>query len=172
MTVLVIDHSGYGPDEAKLNIENEKYTNPHVMSVEEADIGEWTDEHPLNNTKKQAAEFKRLFPEQEIPEGQWCRNGSEQDKPHDWLFCSLVFAKALSKLLKETEGVVIIPENDIMKLSPDQDAKSFVVHRSNGQIRIQSYQNRHFPDGQMVWQHEDDENPHSHPEYPENAEEN
>ena len=35
-----------------------------VMSIEVADCGEWSDEHPLNslNDETRAAEFARLFP--------------------------------------------------------------------------------------------------------------
>jgi hypothetical protein len=31
------------------------------MSIKEADIGEWHDDHPLNKLDKRHAEFERLF---------------------------------------------------------------------------------------------------------------
>ena len=126
-------------------------------SIEEADIGEWDDDHPLNNTKKQKAEFDRLFPTPTIPEGQWLRTDSENDKPQDWLFTSLVFAKALGKILKETEGVVVTPENDILKFMPFSDkTQSLIIHRENGQVKIMDLETEH-TDGEMVWLHKTEE---------------
>lgn len=48
VTLLVIDHNEYGPEEIKVNIENEEYTSPRVIDITESDIGEWHDGHPLN----------------------------------------------------------------------------------------------------------------------------
>lgn len=51
LEILIIDFDGVGVDIPEM-IENAKYPNycisPHVMSVKEADIGEWDEEHPLN----------------------------------------------------------------------------------------------------------------------------
>ncbi len=64
LEVIVIDHDGVG-DGITDTIENQRYPNhcisPHVVSVEERDIGEWSDAHPLNNTNTFDAEVKRLF---------------------------------------------------------------------------------------------------------------
>jgi predicted transcriptional regulator len=35
--------------------------NPNVMDIVSVDIGEWHDEHPLNNYKTAEAEYNRLF---------------------------------------------------------------------------------------------------------------
>ena len=61
LEVLVIDHEGLGPDEVKLCIENEKYMMPSVMDIKEVDIGEWSDDHPLNCRNTKDAEYKKLF---------------------------------------------------------------------------------------------------------------
>lgn len=64
VVLLIVDHDGVG-DRISETIENQKFPNrcisPHVMSIESADIGLWDDDHPLNNTSKQKAEFERLF---------------------------------------------------------------------------------------------------------------
>lgn len=71
VTLLIIDHDEVAESEGEKAIgeyiENARYPNrclsPHVMQIESRDMGEWTDEHPLNNTKLAGAEFKRLFGE-------------------------------------------------------------------------------------------------------------
>ena len=60
LEVLVIDHEGYGVNDAKITIEQGDGFMT-VISSKEADIGEWDDEHPLNYTDKQKAECERLF---------------------------------------------------------------------------------------------------------------
>lgn len=64
--ILIIDHDQLGPDEIPTVIENQKFPNwcihPNVMSVEEADIGEWHDDHPMNKTDSITSEYERLFP--------------------------------------------------------------------------------------------------------------
>lgn len=63
--LLVVDHDGLGAAGIAQEIENARYANrcisPQVMSTQEADIGEWTDEHPLNNTFRARIEYARLF---------------------------------------------------------------------------------------------------------------
>ena len=61
MTVLVLDHEGYGIEDAANCIESVRDWNPTVMSSKEADIGEWSDEHPLNSKSTMKAECDRLF---------------------------------------------------------------------------------------------------------------
>lgn len=52
ISVLVIDHDGLGAKGIKDNMEAVSYPNdclyPKVIGSEEADLGEWTDDHPLN----------------------------------------------------------------------------------------------------------------------------
>ena len=66
ITLMFVDHDGVGPTGAKNLIENARLPNHiragRVMALEEADIGEWEDDHPLNSSVTQAAEFARLFP--------------------------------------------------------------------------------------------------------------
>lgn len=64
LEVLVIDFDDVGDEVASL-IENARYPNdcisPSVMHVEARDIGEWSDEHPLNKRDKMKAAYKRIF---------------------------------------------------------------------------------------------------------------
>jgi len=63
--IMVVDLDELGPQEIKDVFENIKYPNhcmsPEVMDIEGRDIGEWDDEHPLNNIHKSEAEYRRLF---------------------------------------------------------------------------------------------------------------
>lgn len=62
--VLVIDFDQLGGDEIARTIQEANYPNdcidPRVESVEERDIGEWTDDHPLNKAGS-SLEYTRLF---------------------------------------------------------------------------------------------------------------
>jgi hypothetical protein len=64
VTLMIVDHDGIGTDGVKTVIENTRYPNhcisPSVMAIETQTV-EWSDDHPLNNTTKQRAEFDRLF---------------------------------------------------------------------------------------------------------------
>lgn len=57
LEVLVIDHEQRGPEEVKLCIENEKYMTPKVMNITEIDIGDWSDDHPLNKIKTDTSHY-------------------------------------------------------------------------------------------------------------------
>lgn len=50
--ILIIDHNEVG-DNIKDIIENTRYPNccinPHVIELVKAEIGEWNDNHPLND---------------------------------------------------------------------------------------------------------------------------
>jgi hypothetical protein len=52
LTVLVIDHDKIGEAEVKSVLEDARYPNrcigPLVQNIETFDIGEWSDDHPLN----------------------------------------------------------------------------------------------------------------------------
>ena len=65
LEVLVIDFDNVGDDIPSL-IENTKYPNwcisPTVIQAESKDIGEWSDDHPLNKNDTMKAEYKKLFP--------------------------------------------------------------------------------------------------------------
>jgi hypothetical protein len=64
VTLLIVDHDEVG-DRIKEHIENVRYPNhclrPTVMEVQEADIGEWDDDHPLNHYNTMEEEFDKLF---------------------------------------------------------------------------------------------------------------
>lgn len=63
--LLIIDFDGLGPTEIEATLEHQKYPNycisPSVKAIEEKDIGEWTDAHPLNHSETANDEYKRLF---------------------------------------------------------------------------------------------------------------
>ncbi len=65
LIVTVIDFDELGMQSVIDVLTNTRYSNdciaPHVLSAETRDCGEWSDEHPLNNTKTEAAEIARLF---------------------------------------------------------------------------------------------------------------
>ena len=65
VVLSIVDFDNVGADDVKIVLENTRYPNrcisPKVESLETMDIGEWTDEHPMNNSKTARAEFERLF---------------------------------------------------------------------------------------------------------------
>jgi hypothetical protein len=65
LEILIIDHDQLGEEEIKVVIENQKYPNycisPTVMDTKCNDIGEWSDDHPLNNFKEMKNEYSKLF---------------------------------------------------------------------------------------------------------------
>jgi len=64
VTLLINDHDEVG-DEIKNIIEDQKYPNyciaPLVMDIQSVDIGEWSDDHPLNKHSTMKEEFNKLF---------------------------------------------------------------------------------------------------------------
>lgn len=66
VTLLIIDMDELGAEEIKEVIENTHYANrciaPTVHSIETVEIGEWDDNHPLNQTDTADIEWRRLFP--------------------------------------------------------------------------------------------------------------
>jgi len=63
--ILIIDFDDLGSEEIESLVENARYPNhcinPSVKSIEERDIGEWDDNHPLNKMTTSDAEYERLF---------------------------------------------------------------------------------------------------------------
>lgn len=63
--VLVIDFDQLGGQEIAETLQTANYPNdcisPSVESIEERDIGEWTDDHPLNKAGC-SLEYQRLYP--------------------------------------------------------------------------------------------------------------
>lgn len=64
--ILIIDLEEVGLEEAASLIESANYPSdcirPIVMTSKEADIGEWSDDHPLNKRNTIEQEYNRLFP--------------------------------------------------------------------------------------------------------------
>jgi hypothetical protein len=67
VVITIIDFDNVGINAVKEIVENAVYPNrcisPTVISIEERDIGEWTDEHPLNKVDQYQEEIERIFRE-------------------------------------------------------------------------------------------------------------
>lgn len=65
LEVLVIDFDQLGAEGVKNAICTARYPNhcisPSVEAIQTVEIGPWSDDHPLNNSKTCEAEYKRLF---------------------------------------------------------------------------------------------------------------
>jgi hypothetical protein len=59
-----------------------------------------------------------------------------QDDPMDWLHGSLIFARALSLILREGQGVVVDIDGDA-KAPGYPDAKKVLVYYLNGMVHIE-----------------------------------
>lgn len=66
VTLFIIDLDRVGGEDIRIILEDQKYPNhcihPDVKEIVEADIGEWSDEHPLNHRATSGVEYNRLFP--------------------------------------------------------------------------------------------------------------
>jgi hypothetical protein len=67
LELLVIDFENHGKEEIEMLAMNARGLDPTVISIEGRDIGEWTDDHPLNRKSTAEAEFKRLFTPSSTP---------------------------------------------------------------------------------------------------------
>lgn len=72
VTLLVLSiNDDLDSDEIKSEIENVRYPNDcisvEVHDIESAEIGEWDDDHPLNQTATAINEWRRLFPSLNAP---------------------------------------------------------------------------------------------------------
>jgi len=84
VVLTIIDHDELGRDEILAELENARFPNDcislDVRSIETRDIGEWSDDHPLNRNATAAAELKRLFDKPKdsrgVPIGVCDRNGN------------------------------------------------------------------------------------------------
>jgi hypothetical protein len=65
LVLMVVDHDQIGHDEMRTILENQKYPNhcmyPTVTEIDYREIGEWSDDHPLNRTATSDATFRALF---------------------------------------------------------------------------------------------------------------
>jgi len=64
LTVMVIDFDELGEEDVKSALENTKYPNwciyPRVVRCRTEDIGEWSDDHPLNQSGTDVKEYFEL----------------------------------------------------------------------------------------------------------------
>jgi hypothetical protein len=67
VVLMVIDFEGLGEGGIEDVLQHQRFPNdcisPTVISVESRDIGEWTDDHPMNKRGTAESEFIRLFTE-------------------------------------------------------------------------------------------------------------
>jgi hypothetical protein len=65
LKILIVDHDEVGEEDIKTLVEDVKYPNrclsPTVLSIVGKDVGEFDDDHPLNDTRTIPDEVKRLF---------------------------------------------------------------------------------------------------------------
>jgi hypothetical protein len=65
LEIIIIDFDRLGEDGIKDAIHAQRWPNdcidPYVYSTQSAEIGEWTDDNPLNRRDTYNAEVKRLF---------------------------------------------------------------------------------------------------------------
>lgn len=65
VVLRIMDFDKLGGFVITQTLENGRYPNhcisPEVVSIESRDIGEWSDDHPLNHGDTALAEFNRLF---------------------------------------------------------------------------------------------------------------
>ena len=59
--LLIIDMENVGESEIVELLENIKYIYPQVKDIKSVDIGEWSDNHPLNKQDTYEEEYKKLF---------------------------------------------------------------------------------------------------------------
>ena len=57
----ILDFEEIGEEDIKIMLENTKYLYPKVISIDSREIGEWSDDHPLNHSSTQLHELKRIF---------------------------------------------------------------------------------------------------------------
>ena len=73
LEILILDFDEVGAEGITRIVEDHEYPNhcfsPSVMRIETVDIGEWSDDHPLNGRATQEAEYARLFRRLPLSEG-------------------------------------------------------------------------------------------------------
>ena len=79
-----------------------------------------------------------------------------QDKPEDWLNSSLIFARTLSLILREGEGLVVDIVGDA-KFQLDETVKKVIVFSREGQIVVTECE-EDLNEGQFVMVHNENPN--------------
>ena len=62
LEILIVDHEGFGQDDIINAVANLRHYYPSVLSVKGAEVGEWSDDHPLNKFDTQKAAIEEYFP--------------------------------------------------------------------------------------------------------------
>jgi hypothetical protein len=75
------------------------------------------------------------------------------DDPQDWLNSSLIFARTISLLLKENEGIVVDIKGDV-KFGPNLDVSKVIVFKKDGMTRAIECE-EDLKEGQYIIMHED-----------------
>ena len=78
------------------------------------------------------------------------------DKPEDWLNSSLIFARTLSLILREGEGLVVDIVGDT-KFQLDETVKKVIVFSRDGQIVVTECE-EDLNEGQFVMVHNENPN--------------
>jgi hypothetical protein len=68
--MVVVDFDGYGPDEILNILESGYYPVIKKVGIKEADLGEWSDSHPLNQISCSIDEALSYFPREDELEDQ------------------------------------------------------------------------------------------------------
>ncbi len=58
--VLVINHEGCSEEDIVSSIENARGVYPNLIFIKECEIGEWSDNHPLNKGETQRDYFNKM----------------------------------------------------------------------------------------------------------------
>lgn len=75
-----------------------------------------------------------------------------QDRPEDWLNSALIFARTLSLILNEEEGMVVDITGDV-KFQMDENVKKVIVFKKDAQIHVVECE-EDLPEGQFVIVHD------------------
>ena len=57
----IIDFEEMGEHDIKRVLEDVRYLSPKALRIESREIGEWSDDHPLNISSIADAEWQRIF---------------------------------------------------------------------------------------------------------------
>jgi hypothetical protein len=79
-------------------------------------------------------------------------NPDHDDSPEDWLNSSLIFARTLSLILQENEGMIVEIQGD-MHFFNDESVKKVIVYKNEGKIRVIECE-EDLPEGQFVIIHD------------------
>lgn len=61
VTIVVVDHEGMGQQAIEYELSNARHAYGSVLKTVEADIGDWSDSHPLNHRGSFHATATKLF---------------------------------------------------------------------------------------------------------------